>query len=530
MTLSLKKTFIGSFILIIAGIAAFFLFQVSFSSKRKTEYPQARIIIPITQSAYSDDENPAEQIARMELMTVKAPLGDGEILAALLNGDFDGDLYEEQFVAYRNLLEAESPIYLSYIDYDQSTRQYNRVWTAATAASRPGTISLYTQDLIGDRGSCVLLAGMNGLGEHTLTVFRKTQPAEIARGEAPFRKIAEIRIDGSIVVREVERSQAYQLGMASGQSFSISAYGRDNNSSNLMDQIEISYVYNENTGLYEQNRITRIPGTQIEQARLRELLGNARAFEEFVTGLWYYSSPQGSLDSRQFIYFDPLSKEIIFYEDDTQQVFSWQTSYSTRYGLYVNSQNISVSTLRRAIDIELESLESIKVKVFEDVRLNIGVNASWDGSYRKAAPESRIIGDPAPQNPYINAVYDSSLGKIRFYPDGNFEISQGGNIRQGKYAFFYLDDDELLELRSMEYRMAGVQVSIGPREIYLVESAIFTIPEDAEDTPAEQPQNAGMQSNYLQNPPSILNLSSIRLGARGIQRLHEGIITLTLAN
>jgi hypothetical protein len=498
-------------------ICALIIFPAPWNANKESEARQTRIVIP---QALREDtgagETTAERMTREEMMTVKVPLNDGEIMAALINDDFNGDQQDEQIVAYRNLLEIESPIYLTYIDYDRAAKSYKRVWSAPTAATRSGTISLYTQDLIGDRSVCVLLSGMNGSGEHTLTVFHITSPARAAGGTPPpgddfvFTKIAELRIDGSISVRETARSQAYQMGLAKGASYTIVAYGRDYDSSNIMDQVEITYGYNEISGLYEQTGFTRLPGTQIEQRRVRELLENPKAFEEFITGLWYYVSPQGTIDSRQYIYFDPPAKEIIFFEEETQQVFSWQTSSPTRYGLYLASQNISVSTLRRSIDIELESLDSIRVKVFEDVRLkfSIGVSAPWDGSYRKANLIEAGVPKPEQKSPYIDAVYDGPIGKIRFYPEGNYELNAGGGPRRGKYAFFYIDSRELLELRP-ESRPGAAADS---RETYLVEPAA------AGETPPESGENR-----------KSLTLLRVRLGARGIQELHEGSISLTLS-
>jgi hypothetical protein len=300
------------------------------------------------------------------------------------------------------------------------------------------------------------------------------------------------------------------MGMTKGQSFTIAAHGRDYDSSNIMDQVEISYAYNEVNGLYEQKSINRIPGAQIEQRRLRELLGNPKAFEEFISGLWYYISPEGTVDSRQYIYFDSGSRELIFYEDETQQVFTWQNSSATRYGIYIASQNISVTTLRRTIDIELESLDSIRVRVFEDVRLKITVDPPWNGSYRKVGPlNTGSFGTGRGTTAHINAVYDGSIGKIRFFPDGSYELQVGGTVKEGKYAFFSLDDRELLELRSTELRATEPRSAPGSRETYLVEAG-------------ESP--AGDDS-----PRRALTLLRVRLGARGVQELHEGSISLTLA-
>ena len=509
----LKFFTLGVFVFTALGLWALVVFPVSWAPKEKPrEVPQqSRVIIPQTLVEYLWEDSPMEQQARVEQMTLRIPLEEGEILAALLNYDFNGNLREGQIVAYRNLLETESPIYLTYIEYNETLREYKRVWTAPTAATRPGTLSVYTQDLIGDRGVCVLLSGMNTLGQHTLTIFRKIPPGETGVGEnSPFSKIAEIRIDGAITVKEVERSQAYQMGMARGQSYSITAYGRDLESSNMLDQVELTYSFNDENGIYVQSRVARIPGAQIEQARVRELLGNVKAFEEFVSGLWYYMSPQGTMN-RQYIYFDLPNKEIIFFENETQQVFTWQNSNASRYGLYIRSQNISVSTMRRSINIELESLDSIRIKVDEDLQIKIGVGALWDGSYRKAG-SPQIYSSPAslPRSAHINAIYDGPIGRISFFSDGNYELNSGGTARQGKYAFFNLYDQELLELRGLENKTSEVQTNPGGREVYLVETIA-----------GEDPTKP--------SPRKSMSLSRVRLGSRGIQNLHDGTITLSLA-
>jgi hypothetical protein len=495
------------------------------------ERRQTRIIIPREINGNPPDSGyGAEYMAYEDSMNVKAALEEGEIIISVLTQDFDGDPAEEQVLAYRRLSDWESPVYISYIDFDETDRLYKRVWNAPTAATRPGTISLFTQDLIGDRSVCFLLTGMNGLGEHTMTIFRKNNQPPPGAGrknppaaDQPFTRIAELRIDGSISIQETERPQAYHLGIARGQSFTIAAYGHDYKSNNILDQLEIIYAYNPENGLYERSKTARIPGSQIEQRRLRELLSGAPGvFEAFINDLWYYVGPEGTLDNRQYIYFDPPGRELIFFGDEAQQAFFWQNASPTRYGLYIASQNISVSTMRRFIDIELQSLDSIRIKVFEDVRLKIGVSASWDGVYRRAgAVEQKQTRPVEKVDSYIDALYDSPLGRIRFFRDGVYEISSGGTTKKGRYAFFMINGQELLELRPEQnggLRPEGA-AGDGPetgarpiRETYRVEAA-----------------PAGDEKNEKNQPRSNFSLSRVRLGAKGIQDLHEAAISLSAA-
>jgi hypothetical protein len=269
----------------------------------------------------------------------------------------------------------------------------------------------------------------------------------------------------------------------------------------MLDQVEITYTYNLRNDRYEASATVRVPGSQVEQQRLRELLsGTPGVFEGFIEGLWYYVSPQGTIDNRQYIYFDPAGKELIFYADETQQVFTWQGSSPTRYGLYIASQNISVTTLKRYLNIELESLDSIRIRVSEDVRLNISISDSWDGSYRKAGYfENQSPGTDKPVTPYLDAVYDGSIGKIVFTGDGTYELFTNGSSLKGRYAFFMMDDQELLELRPGS-------VSDSPRETYLV------------DRPVPQDEAEDVQER--------VTLVRVRLGTRGLEELHEAVISL----
>ncbi len=500
---------------------------------QNTEIQQPRVVIPRTVSAneLSVTENNAERMVYEEVMMSKAAMNDGEYLLAVINQNFDEDPQEEQIIAYRKPAESDGPVYAAYIDFDSQIGSYRRVWETAAAVTKPGTLNIYTDDLIGDRSVCLVIMGMNSANEQTLTVFRKNSgpgpvsstvlspvsgqnieqasPPEFdantdfGNSQEIFHKIAELSIDGSIVIKEIPRSTAYQIMFSPGDSYSIAAYGRDYASSNIMDQIEVTYSYNPVNGLYERTGMAKIPGSQIEQQQVRELLsGSAGKFESFINGLWYAVSPQGSLNKDQFIYFDPENREIIFHGEDTYQVFVWQTSTPTRYGLQIGSQNSSVATLIRTISIELGSLESVRISVREDVRLKIGVSTPWNGTYRKAnIAELSDFPRNEPAVSHFDAVYEGYIGRIAFSEDGAYQLTNGASLQQGMYAFFTMDDMEFLELRP-------VNILDITRDIYRVERPAET----------ESISSAGE-----------LTLHRVRIGTRRVQELHEAAISLTKA-
>ena len=487
------------FLLCAAGIAV--LIFLPSAEKKPQERQRTRIIVP----AAADDPQSGplflEQMSYENGSSLKAPLDSGELALSALNIDFDNDSIEEQIVAFRSQSGVENQVAITLFAFDERGRQYRRLWNAPIAALTPGTVSLYTQDLLGDRSHCIIITGMNTQGDHTMTVFRKDPQSDRNR---PFALIAEIRIGGSITVQETERPLAYQQGIARGQPFVISASGHDSASENMLDRVEIAYAYNSARGIYEQSSITRVPGSQIEERRLREILtGEAKGFENFINDLWYHLTPQGTIDRGQYLYFDPEKREIIFFGDGTQQVFVWNYSNSTRYGLYVSSHNISVTTLRRFLDIELESLDSIRIRVIEDLRLKIFLSASWDGSYRRAGAVARALIEEKSARPYTDAVYDSSMGRLRFHANGEYELSSSGTLSKGRYAFFRTGSYDLLELRPERNGAGGDN-----RLVY---------------------HCTGMESGGGASESANLSLARVRLGTSGIQEFHEAPIILTKA-
>jgi hypothetical protein len=458
----------------------------------KEEDLNTRIIMP-REAASFQGALAARETGRDESITTKIPMDNGEVVIAVLNLDSEEGITEEQFVVFRYVHDAAKPLYITCIGYDEQSRKYKRRWDAPTSSTRSETISLFTQDLIGDRNNCIIVTGMNNKYEHTMTIFR--QNSSLPK-EQPYKKIAELQIDGSIVIQETTRSLAYQQGIANGQSFNIAAYGHDNSSANIMDQLETIYSYSTSANQYERSNVSRIPGVQIEQRKVKEILsGTPGVFENFIHDLWYYVNPSGTIDTKQYIFFDPISREIIFVGDEAQQVFQWHSSAPVaRHGIYIRSQNISITTLLRFIDVKLESLDSIKLSVFEDVRLKIIVNTSWDGTYRRAGavktekPKSSIKSS-------INALYDSSLGKLRFYDTGAYTLTTGNTVKNGRYVFYKVDENDLLELR----------------------------PDDTENKAAE----GRMVYKVETIGNSALILSRVRLGTTGILNTMEPPIMLT---
>jgi len=483
MTRGHFKVFTIIVFLLTAGfIGALMFLPGNFFTSGERVVQQTRVVIPQTIGAGGESLNSSRQNDETQALLIN--LDEGEAPVAILTRDFERNTYEEQIIAYRRLQEIDTPIFITYVKFDEYKGSYFRAWEAPTAVTRPGTVFLYSEDLIGDGGICILISGMNGAGEQTLTIFRKTVDPQLE----PFNKIAEFLIEGSIAVEESNS------GKNKGKSLSIAAYGRDYESDNIMDQIEVTYTFNQVNGLYEQSRAVKVPSSQIEQRKLKELLnGNSGQFEQFIDGLWY----QGEGNQRKYVYFNTEAKELIFYNNTSEEIYNWQDSTPTSYGLHINSRNVSLTKLRRTINVELASLESIRLKVYQDVYLRSSPNTIWDGSYYRLQ-KTETAPELKKSTPFLEESYYGPDGKITFHEDGSYELHPLSGpselSRKGQYVFFSVKNEELLELR-------------------------FT--DKASREPVRETYKINRTGNYS------LSLTRVRINTRGIQDLHEPVIELT---
>ncbi|MCA1950851.1 MAG: pallilysin-related adhesin, partial [Treponema sp.] len=204
---------------------------------------QTKVITPQTNSYIADSapDSVAERMAYEDLNMSKIALASDEQIVSIITQNMDGDPQDEQIIAYRKNTDLNGPIMVAYIDFDEATGLYKKAWERPTLATKARTVRLLLKDLIGDRSNCIILEGLNDSGEQTLTAFL------IPASGYDIKKIAEMKVDGTIVITETDRSQAYAMGISSGAAFTISTFGRDVESTNLLDQIEIKYAYNKDS-------------------------------------------------------------------------------------------------------------------------------------------------------------------------------------------------------------------------------------------------------------------------------------------
>ena len=176
-----------------------------FFPSEEEEFVRTRVI-NVREDASSGINDLSEQVIWVDNIQTKIPLAPSELAIAIFNKESEEGLQEEQFAVYRS----GNQIFITFFSYDERIRGYRRMWDEPVAATRAQTITLFAQDIIGDRNNCIIITGMNDRNEHTMTILRKN-PNQ--RADDPYRKITEIEADGSIVILEVTRPLAYQQGI-----------------------------------------------------------------------------------------------------------------------------------------------------------------------------------------------------------------------------------------------------------------------------------------------------------------------------
>ncbi len=377
----------------------------------------------------------------------------------------EGGEGEEQILTVRKTDRPDGRLYVVVADYIPSRKTWIRAWEGETLATKLTTFTIQAKDLIGDHNLNIVCMGMDEEDEQTITVFRRN-PGSALLG---YTTIFSVAAD-AIAIAEADRSEGYQLGQTNGESWPILAFRRDKDSANLLDQVKTSYAWDYKRGAFMKTGEDRIPGAQVEHEMIAKVLtGSEKDFENFLQGLWYESG-KGPLDpGTRMLVFDRQGSSITFYSTESQEVFRWTDSHSTRYGLYVGSQNESVSNLRRLMDLELTGADAISVRVFEDLQMKVDAENRWDGTYRKLPAnigESLSRGTkPAPAMK-LDGRFLSADGTELDFDSPRYDLKKGQTTEHGAYTLFGLGDDTV-----MEFRVLGGNGSAPSRRTY---SATFS--------------------------------------------------------
>lgn len=385
-------------------------------------------------------------------VTAAIPLNPNETLLDLYSYNLDYDDEEEQILVVRLSDDPQGTIHIIVADYTPTTKRWTRAWQGNTLITKVKTLQISVNDLIGDHNLNIVCSGMNDNNEQTMTIYWKTQDKE-QRQELSFAKVFE-QAGSAVRIEETERPESYKLGQSNADSWPISVYRADTSSSNYLDQIREVWKWSFADKSYVRSSTDRIAGASIASKMAEQILdGTTDTFKAFLEGTWYKETNDPLATDALFITFQSRDNSLLFSGTGLVEIYEWESSNPTRYGMYVASRNQSVQNLRRLMDIELASTDSITVRVFQDYRIKADISGTWDGRYRRLSAELANSFKRAPSvattvTGQLEGDYSADDGSKLTLRGTGYRLESSASIETGSYTLYTLDGKTILDMRS----------------------------------------------------------------------------------
>ncbi|MBP5357665.1 MAG: pallilysin-related adhesin [Treponema sp.] len=447
-----KKVVFAVFVLAI-GVLAVIYIQYRYFTAPEEKVTASRVVVPrVNDDQELDDDdfdNGSSEYLDPEIVSL-VPLNSDETLLATVDMDFDGDLNNDQVNAIRTV---SSP-YITLIVglFNPQKGEYERLASIATPIRQIKTFSYTGIDLTGDHRTALVYQGFVDTGNEVLQAFFITR-TETA---VSVTQIANLECDGSIFIQQTERSDAYNLSGADGESYSIWMNASDPAHPNSTNQIQSRYDWNAELGRYELGEQTVEAGANLSASDMAKIQdGSKDTFAKFLHGLWYKTDEH--TNDLHYIYFDWEDKQITFLLKNQEEVFDWQNNIVRKNGVYITATNLEILNLQRRVDVSLRSSDEVRVILHDDVRVLVTEGAEWNGDYKKMSDATSYIksleNNESQSKPYILNLEEGPAWKM---PDGTIVTFAGGKYSatgdtvndMGNYVALDYANDAYIQFRS----------------------------------------------------------------------------------
>ena len=441
----MKRVPIVFFLLFALALIFYFLFS-SFETGKEQETVRAKVVIPATTTQVEQTED-TESYSSVEFEnTSLIQLNMDETLITTLSIDLNSDTFEDQIVAVK---KANNPNIVIIIGlYNSKTSEYQRFTEIQTSIFQVKTFSLMTMDLAGNHTNTLVCTGFSSNNDSILQAYNP----KVERNRFSIVKIIDLKTDGTIFIQQAQRNDNYSIYNMNADCFPIIMYSTEETPGGTdFEQVQTTYEWNKKTEVYEPTATTRLSSKKIAAKELARILdGNISTFTNFLDGLWYRTNTTGQ---QRYIFFDPKSEEIIFFDQAIQEVYDWLNNTLRKSGVYISASNKSISNLVRYFDIALVSVDEIRVRVRDDVRMIIGTDTLWDGVYKKTSQKMSSVQSKTTATNIIK-IMEEGAGKWNFqdnsvvFTDGVFSLSNKDKKESGVYTHTTLFNTDLIQFRA----------------------------------------------------------------------------------
>ncbi len=379
-------------------------------------------------------------------------------LIQLLEVNLDLDRNDEQILALKDTSNGSEGIRLLIADYDTIRDKYIVTWSGRTKTNSRRSFNISVIDVTGDHNLEILCNGITEEGLQTIDIFRRTtSPDQLG---LYFESILSIAVKGTIELVEEKRTQAYQKGQRSGIAHPVLTTTRDESSERLGDIIKTTYVWRSGSGSYHRVKTEKIPGQEIEDKHLRELLrGGKENFEAFLHGPWLLTDQSEAPLSRYIIHFDEANEMLTLYSGSIQESYVWTNSYRfLADSISISGDNTIVPFMRIYLSVFVEDLSTVRITMY-DVNSHNGsrsTNSTWSGTYQKIGPSMQKSFLRLPMNmhenidrPGLTGMYRNDSGMSFYFDPPYFTLHDNNESIRGGFSTYTFGTD-ILDLRIID--------------------------------------------------------------------------------
>ncbi len=453
----MKKLTTILFILISIVIAFFIIKETLGTADKKTN-----TFVSIDLTSNEDTSNNLQNnsiVADNGGIDVLVPLFPDEIVVTNISLDFNDDYYTDQIVAVKD--SADPVIKILVCLFNPNFGSFERTYKIVTDIQQTDSFSLDVLDITGTHTNSIIASGLTENNESLLYAWlEQTNFSSVS-----FKQIAAIKADGTTLVHQIARNSSYAFSQEPGESFPIWAYTSvPGAAENSLDQIHIVYDWNPDTQEYEKQSEKLIYGKNINAQDLAKIFdGTEKTFGTFLNSTWVKTNANNETVS---IYFDYPQKTITFLNNDTAEIYNWESSIMRTNGMLIYTENVNVPTLLRRVGVTLVSANEIRIIATDSLTMVSAQNTLWDGTYKKQGIESSLhsknnISSKKEQLlEYVKEIVLDKNWKSDFehtiqFNDTTFSTQSGKEIKESAYTIFNEYNEIIMQCKNKDGFLNG---------------------------------------------------------------------------
>ncbi len=430
--------------MLIVAFLLIFSFTSCSKSRDKTVQLGGGILTPLNSSESTNDTG--DRFGGINEESNVLPLvnpGANYNILALLDGNLDLEQSDEQVIVALPLDNEEQSLVLMIASTNPIRNQYDIVWRAPLSSRTLTGITLRSDDLSGNGRNDIIIAGFDERGRHVTDVYAVPKKGEIN----DFKHVFSLGVNGNIDIVTTDRTPGYYSGLSAGEPHKIVVQKKNPESENSMDLIETLWEWDSAGFIYRQGQTKKVKGETILEERISQVYsGDVTVYEEYLQGAWYRETGNGSF--LDMLYFDPNTREILFYNGSIEEIFSWGTSHrTTAKRLYTRVNNAIIPSIFDTVSVSAESWDKIELW---------RAATNWNGVYRRLSPALQLILDtgssfaPIISTLKLTGVWKSPGGTDLVFDLPKIEWTEDGRTRIGTASLFTLDDKMVLQVQFMK--------------------------------------------------------------------------------